>query len=110
MEGVSPPRSVPPPVPANNEDNGNSAVAVKGIVNALDSFAPGPTAVAGPTVVNNKDVDESNGSHDAEDVAPMRTRAVIYHAAKPSLLVYFHRVNWPLNNILPRGECFLVVK
>jgi hypothetical protein len=49
MEGVSPPRSAPPLVLANNEDNGNIAVAFGAVVDAPDSRTQGPTAV------NNKD-------------------------------------------------------
>ncbi len=108
MEGVSPPRSAPPPVLANNKDNGNIAVAFGVVVDAPDSLTQGPTAV------NDKDnkesdvsINESNRLHNAEDVAPMRIRVVISCAAKSSLLAYFHRVNRPLNNILPRGEAFV---
>ena len=84
------------------------------VVNAPDSCAPGPTAAAGPTDISTMmdgegDDDgfpKSNGLHNANDVVPMRTRAVISHAAKSSLLAYFQRVNWPLNNVLPRGKAF----
>jgi hypothetical protein len=38
--------------------------------------------------------------------AATRTWAVISQATKSSLLVHFQRVNWPLNNILPRGIAF----
>jgi hypothetical protein len=101
MEGVSPPWSAPPPVPANNEDNGNIAIAFGVVVNA-----PG-SRTQGPTTVNNKDNKESNVSinksdrlHNAKEVAPMRIRTVVSCAAKSSLLAYFHRVIWPLNNFL----------
>ena len=100
MEGMSPPWSAPPPVPENNEDNGDTAVAFGVVVDAPDS------RTQGPTVVNDKDNKESNISinksnrlHNAEDVAPMRIWAVISCAAKSSLLAYFQRVN-----ILPRGK------
>ena len=84
------------------------------VVNALDSCTLGPTAAAGPTNVStmmdgegdDDGLPNSNGLHDANNVVPMRTRAVNSHAAKSSLLAYFQRVNWPLNNVLPRGKAF----
>ena len=64
MEGVSPPRSAPLPLLANNEDNGIIAVNDK----------------------DNKESDvsinKSNRLHKAKEVAPMRIRVVISCAAK----------------------------
>ena len=47
-----PPWSASPLVPANNEDIGNSTIAIGAVVNALDLRAPGPTAAAGLTNVS----------------------------------------------------------
>ena len=41
-----------PPVPANNDDSGDSAVAIVVVVNGPDSCPPGPTAAAGLTDVS----------------------------------------------------------
>ncbi len=49
---------------------------------------------------------ECDGAAEYEEVH-MKTRAAISHATTSSLLAYFQRVNWPLNNILPRGEAFI---
>ena len=108
MRGVSPPRATPLPVLANNKDNGNITVAFRAVIDAPDLR----TWVL--TAVNDKDnkeskvsINTSNRLHNAEDVAPMRIRAVISCGAKSFILAYFQRVNWPLNNILPWGEVFV---
>jgi hypothetical protein len=52
MECVSPPGLAAPPVPANNKDNGSSAIAIGAVANALDSRALGPTAAASKRCIN----------------------------------------------------------
>ena len=100
MEGVSPLLSAPPIAPAFGA-----------VVDAPN------LRTQGPTIVNDNDnkeivvpINKSNRLHNADDVAPMRMRAVVSCAAKSSLLAYFQRVNWPLNKILPRGKRLFVVK
>ena len=97
MEGVSPLLSAPPIAPAFGA-----------VVDAPN------LRTQGPTIVNDNDnkeivvpINKSNRLHNADDVAPMRMRAVVSCAAKSSLLAYFQRVNWPLNNILLRGVVFV---
>ena len=55
---------------------------------------------------NDDGLPKSDRLHDANDVVLIRTWTVISHATKSSLLAYFQKVLWPLNNTLPRGEAF----